>query len=484
MKNMKISNFRRNVSGGLRLRAAALFLFAAGLLAGCTEEPFEEPGGPEGELTEITLSPESMDEVAMDTRAVSGVDENKITDLWIIQLNGSGTAQLQDPQYITTISGSGSVYIVKAGIRAMNSRIYFIANTHDSTLFDGATTSASVEAATLAVADEASLVAGNTLPMAGYFSGTPALANLANISLKRAVAKLTVKLVSDITDGGSFTLTSVKVHNVPKVLHWFRDPSKLDPKNVAADCYPAVSAGVNENWMDMTPSDKTLGTAAKECGWCYLPENGRGKGTADDQNDKTAATALGGARGQGDYATYIEIIGDYTTDLGLRYPGTKYRFYLGYNVYNDYNVQRNMHYTATATIKGLHKLDARITVGSEILNSNPDYCDYTDNRTGRFVYARTDVGSGAVKTWMSAQLECAKTPGWRLPNSTELNIMYCMRDEWTSTSNGFSNNIYWSGTCISGTTFWNRNLGVDDGSGIVGSNDMTASRFVRCIRAL
>ena len=134
MKNMKISNFRRNVPGRLHLRAAALFLCTAGLLAGCTKEPFEEPGGPEGELTEITLSPESMGEVAMDTRAVSGVDENKVTDLWVVQLNSGGTAQLQAPQYITNISASGSSYTAKARIKAAESRIYFIANAHNLSL--------------------------------------------------------------------------------------------------------------------------------------------------------------------------------------------------------------------------------------------------------------------------------------------------------------------------------------------------------------
>lgn len=482
MKNMKISNFRRNVPGRLHLRAAALFLCTAGLLAGCTKEPFEEPGGPEGELTEITLSPESMGEVAMDTRAVSGVDENKVTDLWVVQLNSGGTAQLQAPQYITNISASGSSYTAKARIKAAESRIYFIANTHNSTLFNDATTSALIEAKTLSVTNEASITAENTLPMAGYFSGTPTVGIITNISLKRAVAKLTVKLASDIADGGSFTLTSVKVYNAPKVLHWFRDPSKPVPTTTAADCYPATSAGVNTNWTDLTPSDKTLSATAKECGGCYLPENGRGQGTAGDQKDKTAAKALGGASGQGNYATYIEIIGDYTTDLGDKYTGNKYRFYLGRNAFDDYNVLRNSHYTVTATIKGLHKWDARITVGTETLNSNPDYYDYTDNRTGRFVYARTNTGSGM--SWKNAQLECAKTPGWRLPTLTELNIMYCMRDEWTTTSNGFSNNSYWSGTCISGTIFWNRNLGVGDGNGRANSNDMVESRFVRCIRAL
>ena len=74
---------------------AGTWLFAAALLlGGCSKEPTEAMGGPtDGQPMEITLSPESMGEVAMDTRAVGGVDENRIKDLWVIQFNADGTAK-------------------------------------------------------------------------------------------------------------------------------------------------------------------------------------------------------------------------------------------------------------------------------------------------------------------------------------------------------------------------------------------------------
>ena len=443
MTEKRKGNNGRRVS----LTAGACLLAAVTLLlAGCSKEPLDEPGGDGDQLTEITLAPESMGEVAMETRSLSGVDENVVEDLWVIQLNSAGTAQLQAPQYVTTVTGSGTSYTAKANIKAAASRLYFIANTHNSTLYNGATTSAAVEGITLTVSNEASLAPGNTLPMSGYLSGTPTAANLTTVKLKRAVSKVTFKLAADIKGGSSFTLTSVKVYNVPKALHPFRDPSKLDPGKTAANCYPDISVGFINQWADLSPSDKTLSAIAKECGWCYLPENGRGTGTAADQTDKTAATALGGkgTAGQGDYATYIEITGDYMSNLGDIYTDTKYRIYLGGDAVEDYNLLRNTHYIVTATIWGLNDYDSRIEIGTPTYSDS--YYDYTDNLTGRFVYGKTDASNGDTMNWDSARTVCPE--GWWLPTLTELEIMYCMRDTWESSSNGFvtSSSPYWSAT--------------------------------------
>ena len=276
MEKTKIEN-----KGMRACHVAGTWLFAAALLlSGCSKEPTEAMGGPtDGQPMEITLSPESMGEVAMDTRAVSGVDENRIKDLWVIQFNADGTALLQTPQYITTVTSWGTSYKVRAKIiKTSDSSLYFIANTGDNTLYSDVTTLADVESKTLAVTNEASLVPGNALPMCGCYTGKPS-ASVSDVAMKRAVAKVTFKLAVDIP-GGSFVPTSVKVYNVPMALQPFRDTSKLDPGTSEADCYPATSVGFIGEFADLTPEDKTLTATAKECGWCYLPENGSGTGSA------------------------------------------------------------------------------------------------------------------------------------------------------------------------------------------------------------
>ena len=463
------------------LVAGTWLLSAVLLLGGCSKEPTEGMGGPtDGQPMEITLSPESMGEVAMDTRAVSGVDETRIKDLWVIQFNADGTELLQTPQYITTVTSWGTSYKVRAKIiKTSDSSLYFIANTGDSTLYSDVTTLADVESKTLAVTNEASLAPGNALPMCGCYTGAPS-ASVSDVAMKRAMAKVTFKLAADIP-GGSFVPTSVKVYNVPMALQPFRDTSKLDPGASEADCYPATSVGFIGEFADLTPEDKTLTATAKECGWCYLPENGRGTGSATDQTQKTAATALGGAEGQGNYATYIEIVGDYTSDLGYKYTGNIYRIYLGSDAVKDYNVLRNTHYTVTATIKGLNEMDARVTVGTETLTSSSDFYDYTDNRTGWFVYAKTNA-STMLMSWQDALLECAKTPGWRLPTMAELEIIYCMRDTWEVASNGFYDNYYWSTTEYDSSNAWY--VSFSDGVSTDTYIAKSSTLFVRCVRGI
>ena len=460
---------------------AGTWLFAAALLlGGCSKEPTEAMGGPtDGQPMEITLLPESMGEVAMDTRAVSGVDENRIKDLWVIQFNADGTELLQTPQYITTVTNWGTSYKVRAKIiKTSDSSLYFIANTGDNMLYSDVTTAADVESKTLAVTNEASLAPGNALPMCGCYTGKPS-ASVSDVAMKRAVAKVTFKLAVDIP--GDFALTSVKVYNAPTALQPFRDTSKLDPGTSEADCYPAASVGFIGEFADLTPEDKTLTATAKECGWCYLPENGRGTGSATDQRNKTAATALGGAEGQGNYATYIEIVGDYTSDLGYKYTGNIYRIYLGADAVSNYDVKRNTHYTVTATIKGVSEMDARVTVGTETLNPSPDFYDYTDNLTGWFVYARTDASTRLI-TWQDALLECAKTPGWRLPTMAELEIIYCMRDTWEVASNGFYDNYYWSATEYDSSNAWY--VSFSDGVSTDTYIAKNSTLLVRCVRGL
>lgn len=462
------------------LAAGVLLLGGALLLGGCSKESEELPAGTsEGEeLVKITLTPESMGDVLIDSRSMNGVDEHAVKDLWIIQLNSAGTARLRTPQYITSITSSGSSCSVTAKIMSKDCRLYFIANTGNPTLYKNVGTDDDICNAWLSdISDESSLsrVSG-TLPMSGYFSGTPTVWDLNNIALKRAVAKLTVKLAVDLPSdagGSSFALTSVKVKNVPACMQYFRNPSKLNPATTD-DCYPSLDLGSIVTWADLTPSDKTLSATAKNCGWCYLPENARGTGTATDQKDKTADTALGGAGGQGDAATYIEITGDYTSYLGT-YTNCVYKIYLGKNNYNNYDVLRNTHYTVTATIKGINELDARITLGP--VSYSGDFCDYTENGTGRFVYAKSDDTDGS---WQAASIACAKTPGWRLPTLTELEIMYCMRDSWSSRSNGFSPSDYWAAWVTSSGSVWSMDFG--DGELSVGSKNI--NYCVRCVRSL
>lgn len=480
------SGSRKPVRGSLRGAAAALFACAL-LLGGCAKEPAEAPSGSADGLTSITLTPGAMGEVAMSTRSIADVGGTAVKDLWVVQLNSSGREILAAPRYFAggEIASSGGKYTVRMKIKNKASKIYFIANTGDDALFNGVIEAKDIAAKTLAVTGEASLAPGGALPMCGLFSGTPTAANLGDgsITLTRAVAKVTFKLASTMPAGATFKLTGVKVRNIPQKLHPWRDLTKLEPGSYAGNCYPATNTGF--------AVELAVGTQADYDGFgggtpitfpdFYLPENGRGTGTARKQQNKDADHALGGAEGQGNYATYVEVTGEYT---GPDQPDTynvTYRIYLGGDAVKDYNLLRNTHYTVTTTLKSPTDFDTRIeTVFAG--STDTEAWDYTGKRVGWFVAAAADASPDKM-TWADALTACPD--GWRLPSLDELNIMYCMRDTWQKTSNGFSGGYYWSATVAEKDGLGNeRAYTLNSDTGGVSAQGTDVSCHVRCVRDL
>lgn len=437
----------------------AAALLAAVLLWGCSKEPLAEPGrdnpAPGGTVTaQISLVPELMPQI--DVRSVSGANENIVKDVWVIQLNSAGTAQLQNPQYVTAVTAAGGACKITVSLVPLAGKVYFLANTHNKSLCtsSNANTAAKVEALKLAVANEGSLASANGIPMSGVWSGTPDKATgIGNIALTRAVAKLTFNLKSSLPAGDSFTLKSVKVKKVPKVVSFYRS-------NPAATPFPATSVGWFDNYASLT-FNEALGSTAKTL-WWYLPENMRGTGSAADQQHKTAAKA---PSGQGSYCTYIEVSGTYMTSHWTTHT-TIYRIFLGANNTKDYNLKRNIHYTVTTTITGQVTSDTRITRTPE------NYLDYTDNGTSMFAVATSDAGE---MDWDTAISSCPS--GWRLPTVDELILIYVYKGGLGS----FSENIpYWSskeGTKNMVGLAWYLYF-----NGTVDTAGKTSVHYVRCIR--
>lgn len=442
----------------VRRRFGCLLVLCAALgSAGCTKEPAEGPAPADGTvMAEVTLTPEFMQQI--DVRSVDGADENIVKDVWVLQFNSPGTALLQDPQYITSLSGSGGSYKLSTRFVLQASRVYFIANTHNSTLFtkDNATTEAKAkaESATLAVASEADLASANGIPMSGSWSGRPdpMFGISGSVSLARAIAKVTFNLSAALPAGHTFTLKSIKVKKVPKVVHYFRSNPSSTP-------HPATSVAWFDDYASAT-YDEALTATAKTL-WWYLPENMRGTGRATDQRDKTADTA---PLNQGDYCTCIEVSGMYNT--GVFIYNVIYRIFLGEDNTKDYNLKRNTHYTVTVKIKGINTFDTRITRTPE------NYLDYTDNGSPMFAVATADLSG--TKNWNAALKSCPA--GWRLPTLQELMLMWVYKGElgtwasdyyWSSTESNFNTSNAWY---------------VQFPYGITSAHAKSNGHYVRCIR--
>lgn len=332
-------------------------LLCTALFAGCTKDPLTEEitqGDGKTIKATFTLSPEFVEEI--NVRSADGVNENAITNVWVIQLAQDGLTQLQVPQYIIMQTAGSPDYKMSVSLQRSASKVYFIANTNDNTAYANANTEAKVLAVTRAISTEADLVStSKNIPMAGIWSGTPDLLGLSGrVSLSRAVAKVNFTLSASLPAREVFTLKSITVKNVPGTLNYYRDAAKLDVYP-----YPATPTIIND--YSITAYNDILNTTAKSL-WWYLPENARGVGTATIQFDKGTKFPTG----QSSYCTYIEVKGVYEA-AGGTYDAV-YKIYLGTNNTNDYNLKRNTVYNVNTTIRGIDAADTRInTVDKSII---------------------------------------------------------------------------------------------------------------------
>ena len=351
-----------------------LFSLAA-MLAGC----IKEPGPAAGKTAQVgfVLKPSPMS--ILQVRANPAVDENVLKNVWIVQLNKEGTAALQTPVYTTDIGADGTV---KADMAEVESRIYFIVNSGNSSLIDtrldlDAYTAAAIESLqrTFTPDDNGkieSLITVQGIPMAALWQGTPNFKGIAEtIPLTRAISKIAFSLSAELPAGDTFTPTSLAAKQVPHTLQYYRDPASL-----AAGTYPPLT-GTYYDALDEPLSMGTL-TATPVVRDIYLPENARGTGFATHQSEKTALTAPTGAAG---YCTYLEIAGDYYAAADGTAHSVKYSIFPGADNLTDYNLLRGREYHMSVVIRGMDQTDIRILLPARV-NYTESSLDFMANFRG------------------------------------------------------------------------------------------------------
>lgn len=325
------------------------------LLTACTAEEMpggnHQPGGTEqqpvapGETGLFTFGFDAGTFATVDTRAIS--NDAALNDIWVVQLNAAGTAALVPPVQVTSI---GSDKKIRVKLKAEASKVYFFANTGNANLFN---TSAALNTFTTATVEATKISRTSNwgdmsyTPMFGTWpatgTGTPTTPTISDaVELTRCLAHVSVTVKNET--GGDFSLLAIQLKNVPNVL-------QLCPSTASA--YPAATG----TYLDYSSIDNLTSSY-------YVAENCRGTGSGRYETEKTAATVTGGT-----YATHVEIRGAYNNLIAVTY-----RFYLGGNATNDYNVKRNTKYTVNITIKGMNETDMRVTIDtpSYSTSSNTD----------------------------------------------------------------------------------------------------------------
>ncbi len=177
------------------------------------------------------------------------------------------------------------------------------------------------------------------------------------VKLKRTRAMITVRLKgSELYSGVSITPKKIRLHNVPV-------QCTLASTNVATAETRTDGEAYDINWGTIT-SGVTVGAHIENeisdtCLPLYLFENmqGENKNTSSEQKVikyPAGCSTVADAKKNKTHS-YVEIEAEYRYEVGgnLKNSGTIiYRFFLGKNDYNDFNVERNTYYKLTLNLKG------------------------------------------------------------------------------------------------------------------------------------
>lgn len=196
------------------------------------------------------------------------------------------------------------------------------------------------------------------------------------VKLKRTRAMLTVQLKGiGLKSGVSITPKKIRLHNVPV-------QCTLTSTNVATAEKRTDGEAHDINWGTIT-SGVTVGTHIEDrisdtCLPLYLFENMQGQNGNTSSGQKVTKYPVGCSTvvdaKKNRTHSYVEIEADYRYESGgnLKNSGTIiYRFFLGKNDYNDFNVERNTYYKLTLSLKGFGGAseDGKVDNGVLVVNN-------------------------------------------------------------------------------------------------------------------
>ena len=319
------------------------------LAASCADESVESRPVEEGQEAMVGLSisaaPESRGMPG--TRAIDEetVDEGtgtdyKILDFWLLEYNQNGLL-IGSPRYYVMSELGEEIYlpIIRPAEAGTEYRCMLLANTHSpafSATLAGATTLDKLKTIYKNIRNLSDMYnPGNGTGTGDLFmSGEVPVQHdteKLDCQLYRNIAKLTLKLTNAVESG--VKIVSVQLRNVPDRL-FYADRLYEDA--------PAPSPTLEESgFLDLPVEECALapGSAEKTLVY-YLPRNCRGTNGATLESQKNVDAP--------NYATFLEIMAE---DAKAGTP-LRYRFYLGGNMTNDFNVKSNHHYTLPITING------------------------------------------------------------------------------------------------------------------------------------
>ena len=318
----------------IRVMKKLLFPYLFLILFSCTEA--ESVGLQNGqEYVDVTVSVAVEDRVSVgvDTKSsgTSPVNEDEIKNLLVLQYDGNtDDAKFIGTRFYEEDFKSGVLSLV-ATPEGTPTTVVFIANTFDVN-FSGFDTLGEIKSRLKECRgkDEALIVDENGNQHVIFSAFTEITTGLQpgsgiEVELKRNVAKVEFEIENSLPE--NITITSVQLCSVPEVSYYLLDPQE--------DSFPSEKVAFRNMEGETWTEGKTF--------LYYLPVNIRGKVDNASEQSKNRLAPFN--------STYLKVIGTYKKGE-TTYP-VCYKFYLGKNMYDDFNLEPNHHYRYTFDIASI-----------------------------------------------------------------------------------------------------------------------------------
>lgn len=349
MEIRKLNNMMRRYTFVFSFAAALMWVMAA-----CTDEllPSRDADSWQGN-NKVTLSLKAAGvsrpdrSRAVDVPVDEGTDADyRISDFVVFQFDENGN-RLVDPKYYDYVADAvndagQTIPVVLPVDDGVEYTVVVLANSHDQfaniTFADATTLTKLMEKYQRFEKHEDSYGdngSGYDLMMNGYATIDKNTSQI-DMTLFRNVAKLTLVINNPSTSG--VTLKSAQLRNAATKIDYFyhliedKNPGALTAPYPNYNNFTTFDYKADE--FDVAPGDtKTL--------TYYLPCHLMG--TSGSSTEKTKGNYAP------DYATFVELYGISTDGKTF----SRYRFYLGDNMVNDYNIKPNYHYTLPITFSSI-----------------------------------------------------------------------------------------------------------------------------------
>lgn len=321
------------------------------LLSGCQKDSISEQSSPttdEVVLCSLSLGIETMVSSQIETRseAASSVP-TAVKNLWIIQLDGSNKV-VGTPKYIEDISESGALTDIELVATESDQPIIYLANSFAPNL--------SISTGT--TLDQIKEYSSNSYSYTdtydteylfmSYYTKTRIMSgsNTLECALEYNVAKVDYTITNNAE---GLKIESVQMCNVPTAVKYFMYYEPDTPFPALRDHTDLTEIAVANNQSPITGS-------------IYMPANLQGDCVGQNslvQNKPTYVPT--------NNCTYLLVTATDSNDQTL-----EYRFYLGEDLIDDYNIKSNNYYIYNIEINDIGNIesDARITI---IDNEQIDY---------------------------------------------------------------------------------------------------------------